>query len=111
MPTYIGTTEPIRTGSPAQTSPFIALDDSFQMKGVRLLRKSEPYVKTIKKITMRSILKRIAVRKNYKENIYMEAGVDPTNLRTAADLLANSAIISSIAFRLHSAIYLHSVTG
>ena len=35
---------------------------------------------------MRSILKKIAVRKNYKENISMEAGVDPTNFRTGAEL-------------------------
>ena len=42
---------------------------------------------------MRSILKKIAVRKNYKENISMEAEVDPTNLRTTAELIANSAII------------------
>ena len=35
----------------AQTSPFISIayvsDDSFQVKFVRLLRNSEPYVKTI----------------------------------------------------------------
>ena len=48
----IGTTEQIRTGgTPPQTSPFISLayvsDDSFQVKGVRLLRNSEPYLKTI----------------------------------------------------------------
>ena len=42
---------------------------------------------------MRSILKKIAMRKNYKENISMEAGVDPRNFRTAAELLTNSAII------------------
>ena len=42
---------------------------------------------------MRSILKKIAVRKNYKENISMEAGVDPTNVRMAAYLLVNSANI------------------
>ena len=40
---------------------------------------------------MRSILKKIAVRKKYKEN--MEAGVDPTNFRMAAYLLVNSANI------------------
>ena len=34
---------------------------------------------------MCSILKKIAVRKNYKENISMESGVDPTNFRTAAE--------------------------
>ena len=42
---------------------------------------------------MRSILKKIAVRKNYKENISMETGVDPTNFRMAACLLVNSANI------------------
>ena len=40
---------------------------------------------------MRSILKKIAVRKKYKEN--MEVGVDPTNFRMAAYLLVNSANI------------------
>ena len=53
----------------------------------------------IKKNTMRSSLKRITVRKNYKENISMEAGVDPTNLLTAADLLAYSAITHSLIWR------------
>ena len=42
---------------------------------------------------MRSILKKIAVRTNYKENISMEAGVDPTNIRMAVYLLVNSANI------------------
>ena len=42
---------------------------------------------------MRSILKKIAERKNYKENISIEAGVDPRNLRTATQPLTNSAII------------------
>ena len=41
----IGTTEPMRPGgTSAQTS---LSDDSFQVKFVRLLRNSEPYVKTI----------------------------------------------------------------
>ena len=43
----------------------------------------------------------------------VEAGVDPRNLRTAAELVANSAIIyyriCKIAFIQHSAVYLHSV--
>ena len=48
----IGTTEPMRPGgTSAQTSRFISIaqvsDDSFQVKFVRLLRNSEPYVKTI----------------------------------------------------------------
>ena len=35
-------------GTSAQTSRFISIsDDSFQVKFVRLLRNSEPYVKTI----------------------------------------------------------------
>ena len=42
---------------------------------------------------MRSILKKISVRKKYKENISMEAGVDPTNFRMSAYLLVNSANI------------------
>ena len=42
---------------------------------------------------MWSILKKIAVRKNYKENISMESGVDPTNFRTAAERACHSAII------------------
>ena len=42
---------------------------------------------------MRSILKKIAERKNYKDNISIEAEVDPRNLRTAAQMLTNSTII------------------
>ena len=38
---------------------------------------------------MRSILKKITMRKNYKENISIEVGVDPKISRTAT----NSAII------------------
>ena len=51
----------------------------------------EHYIKTI---TMGSVLKKIAVRKNYKENISMESGVDPTNFRTAAERACHSAIIN-----------------
>ena len=44
----IGTTEPMRPGGTSvQTSRFFITDDSFQVKFVRLLRNSEPYVKTI----------------------------------------------------------------
>ena len=48
----IGTTEPMRPGgTSAQTSRFLSIakvsDDSFPVKFVRLLRNSEPYVKTI----------------------------------------------------------------
>ena len=42
---------------------------------------------------MRSILKKIAVRKKYKENISMEADVDPTDIRMAAYVLVISANI------------------
>ena len=63
---------------------------------------------------MRSILKKIAVCKNYKENISMEARVDPTNIRTAAELACQLGyylfrMFNVFAFRLHSAVYLHSV--
>ena len=56
---------------------------------------------------MCSILKKIAARKNYKENLFMESGVDHTNFRTAAERACHSAIINyGFAFRLHSAVYL-----
>ena len=84
------------------------------MKGVRLLRNSEPYVKNIKKITMRSILKKIAVCKKYKENKSMEAGVDPTTIRTAAELARQLGYYllradNTFAFRLHSAVYTKNI--
>ena len=66
---------------------------------------------------MRSILKKIALRKIYKKNISMEAGFDPTNIRMAAYLLVNSANIiygclhTRIETALHYAVYLHSVIG
>ena len=41
-----------------------------------------PFATALQYNTMRSNLKKIAVRKKYKEN--MEAGVDPTNFRMAA---------------------------
>ena len=63
---------------------------------------------------MRSILKKISVRNNYKENISMEAGVDPTNFRTAVELACELGyyllrMFNTFVSRLHSAVYLHSV--
>ena len=64
---------------------------------------------------MHSILKKIAVCKHYKENISMEAGVDPTNIRAASELACQLGyyllrMFYTFAFRLHSAVYLHSVS-
>ena len=63
---------------------------------------------------MRSILKKIAVRKKYKEN--MEAGVEPTHFRMAAYLFVNSAniIYGCLHTRIETmfcSLYLHSVIG
>ena len=63
---------------------------------------------------MRSILNKIGVRKKYKENISMESGFDPTNLRTAAEVACQLGyylfrMFNTFAFILHSTVYLHSV--
>ena len=63
---------------------------------------------------MRSILKKISVCKNDKENISMEAEVDPTNIRMTAELACQLGyyllrVFNTFAFRLQSAVYLHSV--